>query len=114
MVRAPAWAPQFWTTWRYSVRARPRLADRCRGHRASSASIVALPTVERAVLARRRDDGPPAARGARIADAHLGDRAVELAGLVLGTDDVEREVLEHPDPDAVPSGSRQFWQSPRS
>ena len=49
-----------------------------------------------AVLAGRRDDGPPAARGARLRERDLAAVvAVELARVVVGPDHVEREVLEH-------------------
>ena len=53
------------------------------------------------MLAGRRDDRPPAPGGARLGERDLGDAAIELASVVVGPDDVEREVLEHPDPDAV-------------
>ena len=54
------------------------------------------------MLARRRDDRPPAPRRAGLRERHLGEAcAVELAGLVVGPDDVEREVLEHPVAHAV-------------
>ena len=55
------------------------------------------------MLAGRRDDRPPAAGRARLRERDLGDAvvAIELARLLVGADDVEREVLEHPDADAV-------------
>ena len=63
--------------------------------------IVAADGVERAMLAGRRDDGPPGARGARVRDRHLGDRPVPRARLLLGPGDGEREVLEDAQADAV-------------
>ena len=58
------------------------------------------------MLAGRRDDRPPAAGRARLRERDLAEAAVELAGVVARADDVEREVLEHPDADAVAVGRR--------
>ena len=58
------------------------------------------------MLAGRGDDRPPAARRARLGERDLAEAAVELARVVAGADDVEREVLEHPDADAVALGRR--------
>ena len=104
MVRAPAWLPQFWTTVRYSVWAvalaaasasrasrqqrldelvaRPRAAARCSP---GGATIVRQLPVARAWAS------------GDLAEAVIG----QLAGIVVGADHVEREVLEHPDADAV-------------
>ena len=44
-VRAPAWAPQFWTTWRYvGLAGRPGRRPARRGRPSSSCSIRSLPT----------------------------------------------------------------------
>ena len=43
-MRAPAWAPQFWTTWRCWVRSAARLARISSRQRASSPSMISLPT----------------------------------------------------------------------
>jgi hypothetical protein len=48
-----------------------------------------------------RDDRPPAAGGPRLGERHLRDPAIQLARLVIGADDVKREVLEHSDADAA-------------
>ena len=53
------------------------------------------------MLAGRGDDRPPAPGRARLGQGDLGEAAIELARVVAGPDDVEREVLEHPDADAV-------------
>ena len=57
--------------------------------------------LERPVLARRGDDRPPAARRPGLLEGDLGEVPLEPTGLVLGPDDVEGEVLEGPQPDAV-------------
>ena len=57
--------------------------------------------MERPVLVGRRDDRPPPARRARLRQRDLAEATLELAGVVAGADDVEREVLEHPDADPV-------------
>ncbi len=62
--------------------------------------------VERPVLARRRDDRPPAARRPGRARSRPGRGCVELARLLLGADDVEGVVLEDPQPDAVARPAR--------
>ena len=48
--------------------------------------------------------------GAGLRERHLAEAALELAGLVVGADDVEGEVLEDPEPDAVAGRLAQFWQ----
>ena len=58
------------------------------------------------MLARRGDDRPPAPGRARWARATWAKPAIELARVVAGPDDVEREVLEHPDADPVALGRR--------
>ncbi len=63
------------------------------------------------MLAGRRDDRPPAAGRAGLRERDLAETAVELAGLVVGPDDVEREVLEHPHPDAVAGSGSSSWRS---
>ena len=63
------------------------------------------------MLLRRRDDRPPAAGRARLGEGHLGDPAIELAGVLAGPDDVEREVLEHPDADAGRPRASSSWRN---
>src|SRR3954464_7146862 len=58
------------------------------------------------VLAWRGDDRAPAPRRAGLGEGDLCEPTVELARVVAGPDDMEREVLEHPDADAVPLGRR--------
>ena len=57
--------------------------------------------VQRPVLAGRGDDRPPAAGRACLGEGDLAEAAVELSGVVSRPDDVEGEVLEHPDADTV-------------
>src|SRR5258705_11535378 len=58
--------------------------------------------MERTMLARGREDRPPAAGGPRFGQRDLGDPPIELARILTGPDDMEREVLEHSHPDAQP------------
>ena len=58
------------------------------------------------MLAGRGDDRSPAARRAGLGQRDLGEAEVELPRVVVGADDVEREVLEHPDARAVALGGR--------
>jgi hypothetical protein len=60
--------------------------------------------LEGSVLARRRDDGPPAARRPRLVERNLGEVSLTATGLVLGADHVKGEVLEGSQPDAVARG----------
>jgi hypothetical protein len=62
--------------------------------------------VERPVLPGRRDDRLPTAGFACLRERHLGDRPVELARVLAGSHDMEGEILEHPDANAVPGGDR--------
>ena len=64
---------------------------------------VSLPTAwSGAMLAGRRDDRPPAAGRAGLGERDLADaRGRSSRASLVGPDDVEREVLEHPDADAV-------------
>ena len=57
--------------------------------------------VERPVLAWWRDDRSPAAARPCLRQRDLGERPVQLAGVLVRADDVEGEVLERPDPDPV-------------
>ena len=67
MVRAPAWAPQFWTTWRYSVWPAARAAaSASRAPAEQRLDQLVADRVERPVLPRRGDDRPPAAGRARL------------------------------------------------
>ena len=80
---------------------RPRLGERVAGAPDERLDHLVADGVERAMLARRGDDRPPRAGRARLREGDLAEPAFELAGVLAGPDDVEREVLEHPDPDAV-------------
>ena len=101
-VRAPAWAPQFWTTWTYSVwPACPRVADGAPARAQQLGDRVGADRVQRPMLARRRDRRPPAARRPGLRQRDLHHAGVEGARLGVRADDVERVVLERPDADAV-------------
>src|SRR4029079_13338458 len=62
--------------------------------------------MERAVLVRWRDDGPPRDRRACLRQRDLPESTLELTRVVTCPDDMEREVLEHPDPDAIAGRGR--------
>ena len=81
-----------------------RLGDRVAADPEHRPDHLVADGLERPVLAGWRDDGPPAARRPGLLDRDLDEVPVELAGLGLGPDDVEREILEDPQPDAVALG----------
>ena len=80
---------------------RARLGERVAGTAQERGDQRGVDLVERPMLARRRDDRPPAAGRPGSIERDLGEPAVQGPRLCLGADDVEREVLEHPDADAV-------------
>ena len=105
-VRAPAWAPQFWTTWRWSVRPAPtRVGEAVR---ASASRRGDRLRSRRRGAARCSPGGATIVRQLPLARASASDTWATAASSSrassLGPDDVEREVLERPDPDAVARG----------
>ena len=104
--------------WRYSVwpvvAGRRRSASRAPAH--EPLDEVGADGVQRPVLAGWRDDRPPRAGRARLGHRHLGEPvvALELAGLVVRADDVERVVLEHPRADAVAGRACEQFAQPNS
>ena len=79
----------------------PGLGEGGPGAREEAHDRLVADGVEGAVLAGRGDDRPPRAARPGVGERDLGDAVVELAGLLVGADDMEREVLEGPEPDAV-------------
>ena len=59
--------------------------------------------VQGTVLTGRRDDRSPAAGGASLSKGDLSQPAIQLTGVVAGADDMKREILEHPDANAIAS-----------
>ena len=98
-VRAPAWAPQFWITWRWSVWAVDRASAIAARAWPTRPSMISLPT---ACSGRCSPGGATIVRqlplACRLRDRDLGERPVQFTGVLVRANDVECEVLERPRP----------------
>src|ERR1035437_5362831 len=78
-----------------------RLGNGIAGQSEHSAQRGTADTLQRPVFSGRRHDRAPAAGCASLREGNLREAALYLAGLDLRPDDVERVVLEDPQPDSI-------------